>query len=768
MKLNDSVNGADDSSLDDPRLMNALREYTAELDSGRQPKRTEFIARYPDIAGALAACLDGLEFVHEAAPQLCPPDDPGAHAAKDICPEEPLGDYQLIREVGRGGMGIVYEALQLSLGRRVAVKVLPFAATLDPKQLQRFKNEAQAAAQLHHSHIVPVFAVGYERGIHFYAMQFIEGQTLGALIAQLRGRLERRGKSGVVESTVVGAGLPTDHSKGNREFVIRAAMLGVQAAEALDYAHQQGIVHRDIKPANLLLDLQGHLWVTDFGLARFQTDASLTMTGDLVGTLRYMSPEQASGKRVVDPTTDVYSLGVTLYELLTLHHAFDAGTRQEYLHKILTEEPIPPRRHNPNIPPDLETIIMKSMAKLPDERYGSAKEMADDLRRFLDDRPIRARRPTLLEKAAKWSRRHRSLVAASMAGLMLAVVGMAIAMFWINAQKSKVQGLYLEVSAERDKVKRAAEAEMHEREKAERSLRRAQSALDFIAQLNDEEMKDKPEFQKVRKKLIEAVLTYYQGFIEDYRDDPVAQAELAASQWRVARILEDIGRVSEAQDAFEQLRQIEESLPDWVPSTAGLSGISMPGSSTSTYLLAVLGNRGVQDDLKVNPEQVKKIGALGQKPKSRDPRESRSAYEESRRSDAAVEKALIEILQPGQVKRLQQIVWQQRGTHPLLDKQVGKSVGLSTEQQEKIRKLHNEATAAVSGPERFQSLFNPDKRRRAEELWKNLPDRVLAVLTEEQRTRWREMKGDPFKGEIRISAPTPVSPFHRPEHRERD
>jgi serine/threonine protein kinase len=352
-----------------------------------------------------------------------------------------LGDFRIIREVGRGGMGIVYEAEQVSLRRRVALKVLPFAGTLDPRQLQRFHNEAQAAACLHHTHIVPVHFVGCERGVHFYAMQFIDGQTLGELIRQLQraGRPQPAGTGAPTEvytpPGVAGSPGATTEPVAPRETQAsggpgrgaghfrRLAVLAVQAAEALDHAHQAGVVHRDVKPGNLLLDSGGKLWVTDFGLAHVQSGANLTVTGDLVGTLRYMSPEQALARRVViDHRTDVYSLGATLYELLTLRPAFDGADRQDLLRQIAFEEPQPPRRLDRSIPAELQTIVLKAMEKNPSDRYATAQELADDLRRFLADQPIRARRPSWWQVARKWARRHRPAVWAAAAVLVLATL----------------------------------------------------------------------------------------------------------------------------------------------------------------------------------------------------------------------------------------------------------------------------------------------------------------------------------------------------------
>jgi WD40 repeat protein/tetratricopeptide (TPR) repeat protein len=348
-------------------------------------------------------------------------------------------------------MGIVYEAEQLSLGRRVALKVLPFAAALDAKQLQRFKNEAQAAAGLHHTNIVPVYAVGCERGLHFYAMQFIDGRTLAVVIEELRCGPVAAAPTGpftpapaVADTPGPAAARSTETSARDPGYFRSVAGMGVQAAEALEHAHQLGVIHRDVKPGNLLVDGQGRLWVTDFGLAHCQNQAGLTMTGDLVGTLRYMSPEQALAKRVVvDHRTDIYSLGATLYELLTLEPAFGGNDRQELLRQIAFEEPRPPRRLNRAIPGELEIIVLKAVEKNPDERYPTAQALADDLRRFLEDRPIQARRPTLWQRARKLVRRHRA-VATTLAGalltlLLVVAVGASAAFLRIDALRKTAE-----------------------------------------------------------------------------------------------------------------------------------------------------------------------------------------------------------------------------------------------------------------------------------------------------------------------------------------
>jgi WD40 repeat protein len=236
------------------------------------------------------------------------------------------------------------------------------------------------------------------------------------------------------------AALSTERSTRSPAFFRTVANLGVEAAEALEHAHQMGVIHRDIKPGNLMVDAGGHLWVTDFGLARLGSDANLTMTGDLLGTLRYMSPEQALAKRVViDHRTDVYSLGVTLYELLTLEPAYNGKSREEVLRQIAFEEPRPPRGLNRSIPAELETIVLKAMAKSPEERYATAQELADDLERYLEDKPIKAKRPSLRQRAAKWARRHKTVVRAAMVVLALAVAALAVSTVLIWQAKNELK-----------------------------------------------------------------------------------------------------------------------------------------------------------------------------------------------------------------------------------------------------------------------------------------------------------------------------------------
>ena len=284
-------------------MADILERYLVDLEQGIAQDQESLLAAHPELADELRPYLDNVRLLHDATHDI----RTSRNSAKETeSPPEPgtrqIGEYVIVREIGRGGMGIVYEAHQKSLNRQVALKILPFAAVLDQRQIARFRNEAQAAAQLHHPHIVPVFAVGQEQGVYYYAMQLIDGQSLEQVIAQLREDADARDQrstkaDGMAQSTKC---IPSERAKfvssqpslRQGDFYNTAARLGKQAAQALQHAHEYGIVHRDVKPSNLLIDERGQLWVTDFGLARMQNDNGVTLTGDVVGTLRYMSPEQ--------------------------------------------------------------------------------------------------------------------------------------------------------------------------------------------------------------------------------------------------------------------------------------------------------------------------------------------------------------------------------------------------------------------------------------------------------------------------------------------
>ncbi|MGI9470020.1 MAG: protein kinase domain-containing protein [Rubripirellula sp.] len=424
-----------------------------------------------------------------------------------------LGGFRLIREISRGGMGIVYEAEQQSLQRRVAVKVLPPSPLLSQVERSRFEREGTASARLHHTHIVPVIGTGVEQGVQYCVMQYINGCSLDQLVRELQRRFkvsdeaitepDKSGSSATTESSDVKSDAG-EHDSGNHPasdseasdtpptndgtdshsiespemrgiallmqnqledttvprhtdetspdsiasssdrpsipstpaslplcYWRNIASLGASVASALQHAHRQGVLHRDVKPGNLLLDRDGHIWLSDFGLAKMQDDQDLTVSGNIVGTLRFTAPELFQGD--VDERSDIYSLGLTLYELSTLTPAFSASDRKTLMKRVMTGNPVSPRQINAKIPRDLETIILKSIAQEPAKRYQSASEQAEDLQNFVDDRPVMARRQSAFQRGLRWCRRHQAETALAGAALtMLLLFSVTVSVAYIR------------------------------------------------------------------------------------------------------------------------------------------------------------------------------------------------------------------------------------------------------------------------------------------------------------------------------------------------
>jgi serine/threonine protein kinase/WD40 repeat protein len=444
------------ASGDRDEVERLAQEFVERRRLGEQPAIEEYAAAHPALAEEIRSLFATLLLVEDLGADLGVstrgPWEQDGLEPQPAAGLKQVGEYVILREIGRGGMGVVYEAEQVSLGRRVALKVLPFHSLLDSKRLERFQQEARAAARLSHPNIVPVYGVGEHLGMHYYIMQLIPGQGLNRVLDEVRlqrrasepgaavlaggdagearEKDDREGGPGEPPSTSsssssLAAGLDSGSSRNGRERYFRnIARLARDAALALDYAHGQGILHRDVKPSNLLLDASGRVWLTDFGLAKAEGSDDLTKSSDFVGTIPYMAPERFKGWS--DPRSDIYGLGVTLYELLVLRPAFAERDRAQLIRKAASEDPPAPRRLDRAIPRDLETIVLKSIAKEPAQRYGSARAMAEDLLRFLHGLPVEARRSHALARLARWCGRNR--LSAALIGLVAVffVAGTAI------------------------------------------------------------------------------------------------------------------------------------------------------------------------------------------------------------------------------------------------------------------------------------------------------------------------------------------------------
>ncbi|MDO4574940.1 MAG: protein kinase [Planctomycetia bacterium] len=732
----------------DARLFEILEQYM-DKPASQLPTREEITAKYPKLARQIWQCLEGMaimrgECVDSTFTGSVSTTGKTAkfHAVAEDVPvgdvsvanSEPIGDFQILREIGRGGMGVVYEARQCSLGRLVAVKVLPFASTFDPRQLQRFHNEATAAAQLEHPSIVPIYAVGCERGIHYYAMRLINGQHLGTLIRQLQHdnhisdpvsqtsqsvRLdepttEPAGGSTTEPVAFASTQISRQYTNDRRSYYRSVARMMKQAAEALDYAHQCGVIHRDIKPGNLLVDTGGRLWITDFGLAHICSSTQLTQTGEVFGTPRYMSPEQATGKvHLVDHRADIYSLGATFYEFLTLHPLFDEKNQVQLLRRIVQEEPPQPHVYDPHIPRDLETILLKTLEKNVTDRYETAGALAGDLERFLDDMPIRAKRPGMLDICRKFLRRHPSVILS-----VLLLIAASYVVLLVNRQM---------ISAEQKKTTAALT-------EAQNRFEKARQAADALINIAENDLNDgSPAVKKARQKLLDTALVLYQDFLSMDSLDEETQQQLESGRNYLKRFLQVIAQM--------------EGMPS----------------------LFLLGERPIQDELQLSETQRRDVRQFMEQMGKRGEEVFRKISNQEDRLEhlsAALKEGdtfLDALLTPQQAARLEQIRFQVQPECILNDDAV-KKLKLTSEQVENLTRMftyqevnRRYADRTMAGPppmshgkktDNFRT-GNPDGPREIPsegKSWKEFHTsmRLENILTEEQKKIWKEMTGEPF------------------------
>lgn len=641
MSINESSDSLDPVDLLADDFMDRRRR-------GEHPTIDEYCKQHPDLAEEIREVFPALAVMENIAPASGDLSYSECATGPEELTIDQVGDYRILRVVGRGGMGVVYEAEQQSLGRRVALKVLPRSAAGDEKSLARFQREARAAARMHHTNIVPVFEVGQDQEHVFYAMQLIMGQGLDSVITDLRdlrsdsladGRASdpsaadaavhslaaslvtgdfrqqrlldsdegraaeksERTRDALAETVLTASGstasavLPgqselSTADNDRRAYYRSIAEIGLQTARALSYAHARGIIHRDIKPSNLLLDTTGVVWVTDFGLAK-TNDAGLTHTGDILGTIRYMSPERFKGQ--CDVRADIYSLGLTLYELLALRPAFESPDRLKLIDMVTKQNAVHPRNIDPRIPRDLETIILKASDKDPKARYQSADDLAEDLQRFVDDEPIRARRTSAVERLARWSRRNPWL-ATTMSVAVCALVAVAVVSFQYARTQRRASQVAAAYAAEK-------EQDLEEKEQLVASLEETAAERDeFITSLRNSQSRlaeKQADFAREKNDMAESMLWLVRAYEladennKQRRTNLLTRLSIAADQ--TPRLLGELVVDSITPEARAERTAISEEVQTQrAQRLAEQRGASESGSQTSAASNGTAGTRG--------------------------------------------------------------------------------------------------------------------------------------------------------------------------------
>jgi eukaryotic-like serine/threonine-protein kinase len=636
-------------------------DFIRQRRQGNEQTVDEYASSHPELADDIRQMFPAIVAMEQVKAGMIESGDRPLELRVDKLKQ--LGDYRILREIGRGSMGIVYEAEQQSLGRLVAVKVFPQQVIGDSRRLQRFRREARVAALLHHTNIVQVIGVGEQDGLSYYVMQLIRGVSLDRVIDQLRNPMTGEPVTDAAETetdepthssvlfsaaaaahAVLGRGFeawsapegestcaaslcpvqqppgtdrddswqlvpiedgdvpqhvsftqgpPVDTLPHSRSYWHSIAQIGIQVGEGLRYAHSHGTLHRDIKPSNLLLDPKGTVWITDFGVAKAVSHEQISQPGDIVGTLRYMPPEQLGGD--CDARSDLYSLGLTLYELITLCPPFSDTSEDGLIRRKLNGDPTPLRKLQPRVPRDLETIVHKAIARVPDRRYQTADEFVDDLTRFIDGRPIRARRVYLTERLWRWSRRNPAIASLSTA-LLLVVLG----------SLGVVSREWRETEFEKKRV-----VEENHRAEANLSL-----ALDSMGQLLDrfeanwmshprapESDRDDIDYHVAvtgkSARILEDALFFYDQFAARNAGNPRLQRDTANAHRRVGEIHLRLGEYDKAETAFCRAIAIYDSLSHDRPdgsAAARLKASTLNRLGRVEWLLGRLGDARIHFD----------------------------------------------------------------------------------------------------------------------------------------------------------------------------
>ena len=531
----------------------AVERFVYAQLKGQTPAIEVFVKQYPGLENQIRDRIHKIQKLDNLFAQMTEEDDgsPATEESNHNLIGKKLGDFEILKLIGYGRMGAVFLARQISLGREVALKVISDVSRSRTKNLERFKREARILAQISHPNIVPVHEVGFQGPYSYFAMEYIQGVSLAEILNSIRGANSPDKASAITRACLEGVlrdcsqrredVTSTGASEIDRDYIVEMSKLIISVASALDHAHRKGILHRDVKPSNIMVSSSGAAKLVDFGLARSQEQQSLTITGEFFGTPNYVSPEQIRNPGAVDNRSDVYSLGATFYECLTLHAPFEGNSVNETLTHVISQDAIPPKTYCPQLSTDLNTVLLHSLEKSPEDRYQTAAAFGADIKNILDYRPIKAKRPNVAQRVYKVLRRNP--LKATVVGAFIAVI--ILASFLLSSYTERRDRAFIN------------ELCTQGRYRLDGGLYK--EALVFFEKVLDAE----PKHAEAHYSIGECYyyLDKYEEALEAYTAATIAQPDHADAHWGIGLCHDELGRGKEAIESYRRSIRIDSTNP---------------------------------------------------------------------------------------------------------------------------------------------------------------------------------------------------------------